>query len=1124
MPIEQPRVALARGTGTARPGSVGATALDADQRAVVEAAASARGPHLVVLGAPGTGKTTTALEAVLAAGDAGLAATEVLLLAPTRRQASDLQGRLAQLWRRPEGVPAARTPAALAWSVLALRARERGTPPPVLLSGPEQDAVLEEQLAGQAAGDGVPVAWPPGLPPEVLGLRAFRDELRDVYMRAAERGLVGADLATCGRAYRRPEWVAAGTLYDEYRDLLALRASGTAEGRVRLDPAMVVDEAAQALHGWEEALPGVPRPRWRLVVVDDYQEATAATVALLHELADDGARLVLLADPDVAVQTFRGADPSLVARAAASGSGLGEFAARPMVLGTVWRHGARLRAVVRRVTDRIGTAGTAAHRQASARADGPEGGGPREASRQGNGPYEDGSQEDGSQEDGSPAAEVALLAGTAQEAAFVARTLRTAHLDGVPWRDMAVIVRSGHRATSLRRALGTSGVPVSVGTSQVPLRDEPAVRPLLQVLALVTGERAELDPELAAELAQSPLGRLGPLALRRVRRELRRDELAAGGVRSSDALLVEALETPGMLVGMRSEGVGDLRRLARVIAAGREAAGRPGTDAHQVLWAVWEAAGLAEAWRAEALRGGETGARRDRDLDAVIVLFRVAETFVERVPEAGPRAFVDWIEAQDLPADTIAAHGQHESVPVLTAAGAAGREWRLVVVAGVQEGTWPDLRLRDSLLGAQALVDMLDGRAGPPPHGPGGRAAVEEARAARAAVLADELRGFAVACSRARSRLVVTAVDGADEAPSPFVDLVVPPSAAGDGPAAAQGDAPAAGDVVGDPRRVSVPVAPLDIRGLVATARAALERAAAAGVPDEAAARVLAHLARAGVPGADPDTWFGLAAPSSDTPLWPVDDKVPVSPSKVERVQHCALRWALETAGGTAATSAEQSLGSLIHDIARDFPTGSREQLAAALDERWAALARPPGWPATRERRAADAMIDRLAAYFAGAAAPLLVEAEFAFETDRARVSGRVDRVEEAPPGADGSPTVRIVDFKTGQQVTRAQAELNPQLATYQLAVAEDAFPDLPAGSVPAGAQLLYLDDGASGARRDQPALDDPASVEWARTLVDGVATAMAASTFVAMRNDTCRSCPVRSSCPVQAEGKQVTA
>lgn len=1051
-------------------------ALDPEQRAVVEAVVTGSERALLVLGAPGTGKTTVALEAVVAAGEAGLAPQDVLVLAATRRLAADLRDRLAARWPHTAGRPLAQTPAAVAFSVLRTRASALGEPPPVLVSGPEQDRVLADLLAGHAAGEGVPVAWPDSVRPDALGLRAFRDELRDLLMRAAERGLAPDDLARLGRREGRPEWVAAAELYEEYLDNLDWQAS-TPDAGPRLDPAVVVDRAAQALLGWESEVERVPRPRWRLVVVDDHQESTAATARLLRVLADDGARLVLLADPDAAVQTFRGADPALVGRAAAD-RGTGAFGAQVRTLRTVWRHGPALRRVVSAVTERVGAVAGAEHRRAASSAELPEG----------------------------PAPRVALLAGPAQEAAYVAHVLRGAHLDGgVAWGDMAVVTRSGDRVTSLRRALAAAGVPVSVLGSQVPLREEPAVRPLLDVLAVVTG-RVELDATVAAGLALSPVGGLDAVGLRRVRRALRAEELSGGGGRASDRLLVEALEEPGRLVGLRPEVAAPLRRLAHVVAAGRAAAGGPGADAHTVLWAVWDAAGPAEPWRRAALAGGTAGQRADRDLDAVLALFRAAETFVERMPAATPGSFVDWLVAQDVPADTIAARARRESVPVLTAAGAAGREWELVVVAGVQEGSWPDLRLRDSLLGAQALVDVLDGRSG---------RGVDVA-AARQAVLADELRSFAVACSRARSRLVVTASSDLENEPSPFLDLVQVPAEV---PQHDDGGAPS-GDDPPDSRLVAAMLPPLDLRGLVARLRARLEETSAAGAPDEAAARTLARLAGAGVDGADPGRWFGLVEPTSEEPLWPDTVKVPVSPSRIEQAATCALRWALEAAGGTPTSSREQNLGTLVHAVAQEHPTGTYDELLAALDARWASLGLHGGWAEAMTRRKAEAMVQRLANYLRTAGEPLAVEAEFRLETKRALVHGLADRLEVV---GDDPPAVRVVDLKTGGAISADRAADNPQLTAYQLAVNERAFEQLPEDAVSAGALLLYLSANAAGAERDQRALDDERTAA-AHELIDGVATAMAASVFRAVRNDRCDTCPVRSSCPVRPEGGQVTA
>ena len=227
----------------------------------------------------------------------------------------------------------------------------------------------------------------------------------------------------------------------------------------------------------------------------------------------------------------------------------------------------------------------------------------------------------------------------------------------------------------------------------------------------------------------------------------------------------------------------------------------------------------------------------------------------------------------------------------------------------------------------------------------------------------------------------------------------------------------------------------------------------------------------------------------------------------------------------TPTSSREQSLGTLVHAIAQEHPSGTYDELLAALDERWASLGLRGGWPEAATRRKAEGMVQRLAAYLRGAGAPLLVEAPFTLETGRATVRGTADRIEQAPAGPGDPPRVLVVDLKTGSQVTGQQAEMNPQLAAYQLAVDDGAFQGLPEGATSAGAMLLYV--GANGAkdgtRKRQAALDEDRT-EWAAGLIDGVAETMAASTFRATRNDDCRRCPVRSSCPVQPEGGQVTA
>ena len=127
-----------------------------------------------------------------------------------------------------------------------------------------------------------------------------------------------------------------------------------------------------------------------------------------------------------------------------------------------------------------------------------------------------------------------------------------------------------------------------------------------------------------------------------------------------------------------------------------------------------------------------------------------------------------------------------DCVRVLTAHRSKGLEWDVVVVAGVQEEIWPDLRLRGSLLGADELAEVVHqglfapGRPGEVP-GRGLGADVDAALLA-AKLLAEERRLFYVAVTRARRRLVVTAAGGADtdQRPSRFLTELagddVPPS------------------------------------------------------------------------------------------------------------------------------------------------------------------------------------------------------------------------------------------------------------------------------------------------------------------------------------------------------------
>ena len=1115
---------------------------------------------VIVFGAPGSGKTTTLIETVAARIERdGLPPGSVLALAPTRLAAARLRDLLSERIGGTVQEPMARTPHSYAFGLLRRARVLDGDPPPRLISGPEQDRVLADMLAGHAEGYGVQPHWPASTSEQIRQLRGFRDELRELLMRAVERGLTPADLADLSRSQNRPEWYAAAEVMAEYLDVTALSSPGA------YDPAGIVDAATEVLLSDPELLAEERRQR-ALIVVDDAHELTVAAERLLFALAEGGRDIVFTGDPDAATQTFRGARPRALAEAADRFTTADGRPAPVLNLGTVHRHGPQLRTVAVAVAARIGTAGAVGHRAAvaaetlrAAADSGDHAIAPEAAGVGGPGDVAGASDRTGPDvveleeaerfadpdeaeqfahldELGYDAAADALFAGVdgadrddvrppsagnagahadqatvvvqvlgspAREAAYIAQYLRRHHLEeSVPWRRMAVVVRSTKATAAVRRALGAAGVPVALPPSEVPVRDELAVVPLRLALRCCLRPE-ELTPEVAAELLTGSIGGADAIDLRRLRQALRVEELAGGGGRASDALIVEALAGPERLASLESRTSQAARRVATVLAAGRQAAEAPTATPESVLWALWSQTGLGLAWRRTALAGGASGVRADRDLDAVMALFEAAARFTDRFPRADAAGFLDYLEGQDVPADTLAERAPtDDAVALLTAQGAAGLEWDVVAVCGVQEGMWPDLRLRGSLLGGQQMTEVLDGR---------GTTGAEGYLAQRRAVLDDELRYFHVAVSRARRHLLVTAVRSDDLMPSTFLDLVDQY----DGDAGTGDEVRPLAEV---PRTMTLPA-------LVAELRAVAVDPAASADQKAAAARQLARLALAGVPGASPEEWYGLAPMSVEGPLREPDATVRISPSAVESYDRCALRWLLETSGGRPVSSSAQGLGVLIHELAEQEPNGDETRLAKLLDERFDRLGLGRGWVADSERARARKMVTRLAQYVATAQAGgrrlIATEEPVRVQVGRAEIRGMVDRLEQ-----DAEGRLVIVDLKTGKSApAKAEVQRHAQLGVYQVAVEEGGFTQVAPGPAESGGAVLAQlgkNDAAKVSIQQQPALSQDEDPNWARNLLATVADGMAGDAFQAKSNGMCRMCALRRSCPLQTEGRTV--
>ncbi|MGW0541201.1 ATP-dependent helicase [Streptomyces griseoincarnatus] len=1189
--------------------------LDAAQRSVVE---HGSGPLLVLAG-PGTGKTTTLVESVAARVARGGDPGRILVLTFSRKAAVELRDRMALR------IGAARAPQATTFHsfcyalVRAHQDSELFVEPLRLLSGPEQDVTVRELLAGQVnlERSGLShVRWPDELR-ACLTTRGFADEVRAVLARSRELGLDPGALDAFARRIGRPDWRAASAFLAEYLDVLDLQGV--------IDYAELVHRAVLLARRPETA--GQLADRYDAVYVDEYQDTDPAQVRLLHALASGGRTLVAFGDPDQSIYAFRGADVNGILEFPYAFPRADGRPAPVQVLRTSRRSGAALLEATRLVTRRMPLPRLPAekvrlHREPA--------------------PVRDGGR-----------VEVYTYPTAGTELDNIADILRRAHLeDGVPWNDMAVLVRAGARTLPVvRRALTTAGVPVDVDGDDLPLRHEPAVAPLLTALRAVaraeedrrpdavdaedargagdaadagagevgagsgeagrgagagagagsaeagvgtgevdvgcdeagagagggageagagagegdrgsagtdaggragagetgagtgdegtgTGEADRgsgeagaavepgagpggsgtggdepcwLDTETALTLLTSPLAGMDAADLRRLGRALREEERAAGNALPppSDELLARALAEPERLAvhdpvyARGAQRLGALLRRARACLAG-------GGTAEEALWELWDGTPWPQRLERAARRGGAAGRNADRDLDAVCALFATASRAEERTGGRGALNFLEEIEAEDIAADTLTRRpARPDAVRLMTAHRSKGLEWGLVVVAGVQEGLWPDLRRRGSLLEADRIG--RDGLAEPLTPG---------------ALLAEERRLFYVAATRARDRLVVTAVkapsDDGDQ-PSRFLtELGVEPR-----------------DVTGRPRR------PLSVAALVAELRATTVDPRVSDALREAAARRLARLAaladedgRPLVPSAHPYRWWGMYEPThSKVPLRDRDRPVMLSGSALDQLANtCALQWFLgrEVKADAPATAA-QGFGNVVHVLADEVASGHTpadlDVLMERLDSVWNALAFDAPWKSAQEKENARVALERFLKWHVmdrTGRTPVASEHDFDVTLEsgdyQVRIRGQMDRVE-----ADGEGRAYVVDFKTGKQAPSSkEVERHPQLAVYQLAVREGAVDEVFDGTrpEPGGAELVQLRQGA--AKRDggetlpKVQAQEPLEGEWVGDLLATAAGKVLDERFTPTAGQHCAHCAFRASCSARPEGRHV--
>lgn len=695
---------------------------------------------------------------------------------------------------------------------------------------------------------------------------------------------------------------------------------------------------------------------YRFLLVDDAQDLSEAALALISALSKTGTSFIF-GDPDAAVLGFRSSQQSFLAR----------FDGFATINLTPDQTNPAKQALLQKVSGRIPTSLASKHRPRSDQ------------------PLE---------------TQAELFDNQSAEADWLAAELRRAKLiEKLDWTQMAVIARTRTQLDQLANDLSARNVPVRIVGVQQALRDQRAARSVLDFGALVYQLENQLDIEA---ILSSPLLNLDPLGQRRLFRELALRAENQGLSRSK--ILSEIFEEL-----VESESF-EIKALNRVIQARFQISAQGDISAHQFVSQVAELMNL-ERLKTLAKANGPVSLAASRDLDALLELFAAAQRFDLRQGGSAKDFVLNQLELS-IPEDSLAPIGLRPAVTLATSAQLAGKSYELVALPRLQEGIWPNLKPRSSVLGASGLQAYLVGRSDSPEKAAGNE-------------LADELRAFYKAVGAHRSKLLLSAMEGQDEQPTQFFTMF---------------------GIVGKKNTEQID---FDIRRQVGR----LRKRAIAG--DKIAIATLAALSLAGVPGAHPRNWQGLQEISTSEPVVTNQEALRLSASKLEAFEKCPLHWFIGTFGGEG-TSFQASLGTLMHAALEASSKGV--DIGDFVQSNWYSLDFESKWVELAQLRKSARMIALMTEYLSGAGELIAAEKPFELQVGNLTVAGKIDRVEKSPEG------LVVVDLKTGKPQTQQEVSDNRQLSLYQLSL-------MNSGEQVSGARIVSI--GAPKLKvMDQPALE----------------------------------------------------
>lgn len=696
----------------------------------------------------------------------------------------------------------------------------------------------------------------------------------------------------------------------------------------------LVDSSQLAVAAAGEDLTEMPH---RMVLVDDAHNLSTGQLKLIEALGQ-GRQLFLFGDPDAATLAFRNSSSAAFVE-------LGQkFKARQAELQPA-DSSSCAKTLLSKLASRIPAAGPIGHRPKPSN---------QEDSVVGN-----------------------LFDNIMAESDFLAAELRRLRLSrAIDWEEMLVVGRTRTQLEQLARELSARGVPTRIQGVQRPLREQSMARALLNFIEVALDKP---QGKTVVDLLESPLLGLDSLTLRRTLRQL--STLAEFSGLNRSAQLEKALSEDFDADRLP----GRIRELA--IATGRVRA-LESPSVHQVVSIGF---GLADGSLAELARGsGPAALAANRNLDSALELFAAAQRWDER--EMGsPLEFTRLQLELGIPEDSLAPIGTRSAVVLATPA-QISRSYKVVALPRLQEGIWPNLTPRNSLLGAASLQSFLLGRQATPDS---------PARSE----LADELRMFYRACGSATELLLLSAIADETEQPSQFLQM-------------------AKLELRENRDRID-----FDLRRVVGRLRRRLFHG------DKSAAPTLAAMALAGVPGAHPQLWQGLLPLTTESGVDTASLRV--SASKFEDFEKCPLHWFVSSFGGDQG-GFQASVGTLLHSALEAAAEGASPE--EYLESSWHSLEFESAWQENKSRRQAYQMAGLIAEYLASSAELVAAEKGFRIQLGPLQVTGRIDRIERGESG------LVAVDLKTGKQLPKdSELPSHRQLGIYQLAI-ESTYKEPAAG------------------------------------------------------------------------------